>query len=473
MGHYSNGVRHFAVTPRFSGVGVANQIVWAGLTLAVAGCSSSPKTAGTTHPGGSGTSSGSAGSGATAVVPSTTPTIPVPGDGMPAMGAQSTLPLAQAAALGTVNYVPNRSSVRLYVPGVAGVQDYRVFADEGGVTVRVDAMNHEHVGGATIHCAGLRQRNQCDDAEVLPVKYNTEQFDQAPCEISGNNHRPHVARSLMQTIEVNGVRPNTTLVVEAIDRACPFPGLFGTSHKDNAITAGDLPSPVQAVVNNKSYSLKRFPTTFPLRTESEIRADYGSMIFNGQGPNMPTLDPNSPSFPESPFVRVGQPAPADDPVVLARAIVQVSPTGTANLPDGFTAQDYFDDFEDNTDQPVLLRADDYVRQVVGVGTQVNVYTTKKWVLYDVANAFSDFFVDRGQLNMVFGDPAQGSMTLQAMYPKRPVRLPTTADHYLHVTYEVQRNETPRRYENLTLCGSDQMGQTYDGETPKAAPLPRS
>jgi hypothetical protein len=485
MGHITSAVVRVAVVPSFWDVRFAGRLVGLGLALtAAAGCSSSSKHAGHASGAGSGTSTASggagamgsgamaAGSGSTTIVPSTTPTIPVPGGGVPAMAAQSTLPLAQAAALGTINYVPNRSSVRLYVPGVAGVQDYRVFADEGGVSVQVDATNREHVSGATIHCAGLRQRNQCDDGEVLPIKYNTEQFDQAPCEISGNSHRPNVPRSLMQTIEVNGVGPNTTLIVEAIDRECPFPGLFGTAHKDNPIVAGDLPSPVQAVVNNKSYSLRRFPATFPLRTEAEIRAEYGSMIFNGQAPNMPTLDPNSPSFPESPTIRIGQPAPADDPVVLARAIVQVSPTGTATLPDGFGPQDYFDDFEDNTDQPVLLRADDYVRQVVGVGLSVNVYLTKKWVLYDVANAFSDFFVDRGQLNMVFGDPAQGSMTLQAMYPRRPVQLPTAADRYLYVTYEVQRNESPRRYENLTLCGSDQMGQTYAGDTPKAAPLPR-
>ena len=278
----------------------------------------------------------------------------------------------------------------------------------------------------------------------------------------------------MQTLEIDGIGPGTTLVVEAIDRQCPFPGLFGTTHIDVPITNVDVGPPmVSATVNNKSYTLRLLPATFPLRTESEIRKDYGSMIFNGQGPNLPTLDTTSPSFPESPYVRVGQPAPADDPVVLARSVVSVSPAGDATLPAGFGAGDLFDDFDDNTDQPILLRKTDPANQILGVGTHINVYTTKKWVLYDIANQFSNFFVDRGQLNMVFGDPYQDSMTLQAMYPRaRPVQLPSAADSYLHVTYEVQRNESPRRYENLSLCGSDTMGQTYVGDTPAAAPMPR-
>jgi hypothetical protein len=80
--------------------------------------------------------------------------------------------LSDAPDLGTINYVPNRSSVRLYLPGVAGARDYRVFAVEDGVSVRVDDQKREHVEGGTIQCAGLRQRNQCDEGEILPIKYN-------------------------------------------------------------------------------------------------------------------------------------------------------------------------------------------------------------------------------------------------------------------------------------------------------------
>jgi hypothetical protein len=113
-----------------------------------------------------------------------------------------------------------------------------------------------------------------------------------------------------------------------------------------------------------------------------------------------------------------------------------------------------------------------------VGVPINVLQTKKWIFYDVGayeadgRGFSDMFVDRGQINMVMGDPSQGSMSLQAMYPKRPVHLPDAADQYLHITYEAQRIETTRRYENLVVCGSETAGQVYDGDFLKAAPLPR-
>src|SRR5579859_5378829 len=407
--------------------------------------------------------------------PSSTANVPVPDGGIAAPSATTTLPLSSAPSLGTISYLPNRSSARLYLPAVAGTRDYRVFAVDNGISVKVDSSNREHLDGATITCAGLVQRNQCCDDEILPVKYNNDLLDMPLCEAyPGLDRRPNVPAALMQTVEVNALAPNTTLVVEALDRQCPFPGLFGTVHVDVPIANVDVGPPQStAVVNGKSYTLQLLPATFPLRTESEIRSDYGSMIFNGQAPNQPTLDPSSPSFPESPYIRAGQPTPANDPVVLARSVVSVSPTGNANLPDGFGPNDLWEDFDDDKDQPVLLRNTDPANAILGEGTKINVYTTKNWVLYDIANQFSNFFVDRGQLNMVFGDPYQDSMSLQAMYPRaRPVHLPTAADAYLHVTYEVQRNESPRRYENFSLCGSDTPGQTYVGDTPAAAPMPR-
>jgi hypothetical protein len=407
-------------------------------------------------------------------LPTTVAAMPVGDGGIPAPPAQTTLPLSSAPALGTINYLPNRSSVLLYLPGVTGARDYRVFAVESGVSVSVNSTNQEHVNGATISCSGLRQRNQCCDDEILPITYNNPLLDMPLCEGYGDlARRPNVPEELTQTVEIDGVAPNTTLVVEAIDRQCPFPGLFGSTHMDVPIAAGALgPPTVSVVVNNNPYTLQLIPATFPLQTEAEIRAQYGSMIFNGQGPNQPTLDPTSPAFPESPYIRLAQPAPADDPVVLSRSVVSVSPTGTSTLPEGFSATDFFDDFSDDTDQPVLLRTTDPANAILGVGTPINVYETKNWVLYDIANQFSNFFIDRGQLDMSMGDAYQGAMTTQAIYPRgRPFQLPT-ADTYLHVTYEVERNETPRRYENLALCGSDTIGQTYTGDTLAAAPYPQ-
>jgi hypothetical protein len=413
--------------------------------------------------------SGTGGTGPTVVT-----MIPVPDGGKPAPAATTDLPLASAPALGEVHYVANRSSVRLYLPGVAGARDYRVFAVEDGVKVNVGEMNREHVAGADLYCAGLRQRNQCTDDEILPVAYNNPLLDMPKCQKYKLDRRPNVPTQLMQTMEIDGIKSNTTLVVEAIDRQCPFPGLFGTKHLDVKIANVDIgPAMASAVVSGKPYTLQLLPATFPVRTEDEIRADYGSMILNGQGPNQPVLDPKAAGFPESPYIRVAQPAPADDPVVLARSVVSVSPLGTAKLPEGFTDQDFFDDFEDDADQPVLLRTTDPANKILGQGTPFNTYLNKKWVLYDISNEFSDFSINRGHLNMVFGDPYQDSMSLQAIYPRaRPAQLPTAADKYLHITYETQRDETTRRYENLALCGADKVGQTYDGDTLAAAPLPR-
>ena len=139
--------------------------------------------------------SGGAGAGTDARGPLSMATIPVPDGGVPAAPAQTTLPLSTAAALGEVDYLPNRSSVRLYVPGIAGARDYRVFAVESGVTVNVGAGNREHVSGATITCAGLRQRNQCCDDEILPVTYNNSLLDMPRCEMYSQNRRPNVPKS--------------------------------------------------------------------------------------------------------------------------------------------------------------------------------------------------------------------------------------------------------------------------------------
>ncbi|HEY6877783.1 MAG TPA: hypothetical protein VI299_07175 [Polyangiales bacterium] len=404
--------------------------------------------------------------------PRTVAEIPVPSGGKDAPRATPSLQLPQAADLGTVRYVANRSSVRLYLPGWEGARDYRVFAEKDGVKVTL-VDGREHVAGADIYCAGLRQRNQCTDDAILPVTYNNKLLDMPKCDAFKTDRRPNVPTQVMQTLEVDGLAAETKLIVEAIDRQCPFPGIFGTKHLDVPIANVDIGAPKeQAVVNGKSYSLTLLPATFPLRTESEIIAQYGSMILNGQGPNLPTLDPSDPKFPESPFIRVGQPAPANDPVVLARSVVSVSPLGTSQLPDGFTASDFFDDFSDDGDQPKKLRDDDPANEVLG-NTQFHVYENKKWLFYDIANQFSDFSINRGHMNMVFGDPYQDSMSLQAMYPKgRPFKLPDAGDKFLHITYEVQRNESPRRYENLALCGSDKPGDTYVGDAIKAAPMPR-
>ncbi len=387
------------------------------------------------------------------------------GDGEPVVG------LTPAPDLGEVRVVPNRSSVILEVPVVAGARDYRVFALAPGVVATSDGAGREHLAGATITCAGRRQRNQCSRDAQLPIRYENELLDLPDCTDPGHLD---VATPVMTRIEVNGVAPGTTFIVEALDRLCPFPGLLGNAPDAFAFGASDLGGPmVDVVVDGAAYAVPLLPATFPVRTEAEIRAGYGSMIYNGQGPNLPVMDPASPAFPESPYVRVGQPAPADDPVVLARATITASPLDRDAFPPGIAADDYFDDFADD-DQPQLVRASGNFAPVITGQTadEMALYQTARWNLYSPTREFGQVFVDHGQLHMIFGDPAQGSMATQAMYPRRPVALPTAADRYLHVTYEVTHNESARRYEAFSLCGADAPGQTYDGEIPRSAPLPR-
>ena len=374
--------------------------------------------------------------------------------------------------LGAVQVKANRSSVTLTVPAFAGARDYRVYEDTSAVVVTKDAQGHEHIAGAVIHCAGQRQRNQCNQAEVLPVAFNNPLLDSPQC--GGRNGRtPDVPTSVLQTIEVNGVTAGAKLVVEAVDRLCPFPGLLGAVHRDVKITGTEMPGTTEdAVVNGKAVKLTRWPATFPVRTADEIVADYGSMIYNGQGPNLPVLDPTAAAFPESPYIRLALPAPVNDPIVLAVGHVQVPALATA-LPDGLSPGDYFDDFEDPTDQPVPTRQRGNVPAwMENFSYFIALSQSKKWNFFDAANEFSDFFVKDGQLMMTMGDPSQDSMSSQSMYPKRPVVISDDPTHYLHVTYEVSHTETARRYEQFALCGSDQVGQTYVGEIPATAPVPR-
>lgn len=389
--------------------------------------------------------------------------------------------LSPAPALTGVQYVPNRSSVRLYLPVVDGAKDYRVFAIEDGVVVSFDEDEREHVAGGTLHCAGWTQRNQCSETARLPITYNNEYLDMPAC---GNEagRSPHVPTTVKRTLDVIGLKPNTTLVVEAIDRLCPFPGLFGVEHDDVRLGFGDISGvdrdgdgnyTANIVVNDQHYNVKAFEKTFPVRTEAEIRAQYGSMILNGQGPNLPSMDPSSPGFPKSPYIGSSQPAPVNDPKVLARAIIVVSPSGSSSLPDGFDEDDFFDDFEDDDDQPTLVQnPGTFFPAWVGYGdeSRTKLFRTSKWNMYDLSNEFSQMFVNRGQLHTVMGDPAQNTMTVQAMYPRRVVHLPDASDRYLHVTYEVQHEETARRYENFTLCGSSTPGMTYADDKPRSPPI---
>lgn len=410
------------------------------------------------------------------------PTIVIPPEATVATPTTTTLAVTTAAALGEVKVVPNRSSVTLFLPAITDARDYRVFAVRNGVVVSTVATDREHVAGAAIFCAGLRQRNQCDNDAIAAVHFNNEEIDLPPC--PSNGHAPHVPSQVNRTVEINGLGAGETLIVEAIDRQCPFPGVLGKQHFDVSMDTAEMGPMVDVTVGAQAYTIPRWQASFPVRTEAEIVAQYGSVYFNGQGPNPPNF---ATSPPESPLIRMAQPAETAtaDPVVLARAVVSVSALGTATKPVGFGDGDLFDDFAAD-DQPTFVSNDGNLPSYMETAqppTKVPRYENDNWVFFasgmagdpsggDPWNALAHVFVDRGVLHTVLSDFYLDAMSSLTMYPKKPTALPTAADRYLHVTFEVQTQETSRRYFNLALCGSDTAGQTYNGDRPRTAPIPR-
>jgi hypothetical protein len=286
-------------------------------------------------------------------------------------------------------------SAVIRVQPVPGAKDYRVFALPQGATVTNDGPGREHVQGTTIYCAGVRQRAapKQGDAEVLT------------------------------TIEVAGLTGPTDLIVEAIDRQCPFAGVQGSEHADIAMT------------NSEVEPAARQP--FSIFTGDEIRARYGSLIVNGHGPS-PTL---------------GQPAQPDDPMVLASTKVTANPKGATGKP----RMTFFSTFDDPTDQPVFVsELPAFDRNQRG-----KLWQSKELTFFSYGADAAQAFVERGQLHMVLADWTQEIFASLVAMPKRAAQLDTSS--YLHVTYTVPTNSTPRRYWWLSLCGAAQPGQTIDGQ----------
>ncbi len=381
--------------------------------------------------------------------------MPTPGDiapgtsvVAPAVTPPDSLPSAPAM-VGEIRYLPNRDSARLFLPVVAGVQDYRVYALTAGVTVR-PVGGGTQVDGAIVHCAGLRQHNLCDEHEALDFGPN---FFIPPCNSPEGYRTPPTTKEVLRIVQLDGLTAATDIVVEAIDALCPFPGAEGVRHTD--LTCVNEGQPVRdALVNGQIVRWETCPATFPIRTEAEIRADYGSLIVNGHGAVPPASG-------QSPWKAIGLPAPARAPGVLARAVVRVTPTGTATLPPGFTAGDFFEDFADASDQPRKVIAN-------GAGTLVapdanvsgtNLSQSSKLNFYNHSSDASQMYVARGTLRSVFADGGQDIMGSNVMIPRRTFALPATDDGYVHVTVEVPTNATQRRYWIFHACGAAEPGQT--------------
>lgn len=305
-----------------------------------------------------------------------------------------TLDWENAPLMTDVKVAVNRDSAIIVAPEVVGAYDYRVFAIPADVQID-SSSGGETVGNTTIYCAGVRQHN-------------------APAS---------AALEILRFLEVTGIEGPTTLVIEAIDEQCPFPGILASAHAD-----------IDVSKNQDMIAAERIPFSF--YTEAEIRARYnGSLIINGHGP----------------ATVLGQPAPQISPHVLARTTIIVTPNTTATP----TSQ-FFEGFE-NSDPlifmeefptPTTLFADDGLR-----------YENANWNVYSYNMEQTDVLIHNGALHMALADWAQDIFASTVAHPKQTVQLSNT--NYLHVTFEVASNASARRYWWFSLCGPD-SGAATDG-----------
>ena len=302
--------------------------------------------------------------------------------------------------------LPNRDSAMLTVPAIAGAADYRAFALPATQTTADDG--RETVTGTTIFCAGLEQHNAPATAQPLPARL----------------------------IDVSGLTGPADVVVEAVDRLCPFPGTIAADHHDLDVTIGEVEAGAKGV--------------FSLFTEAEVIAKYGALIVNGQGP----------------AAKPAQPHPQDPPVVLARTTLHVTPLGNGAPP----VATFFDDFSDAADQPVYVK-DEPAAPPLHDTQNGQLWQNKKWSIYSYGAHHVDTgagvivddtfkpFIARGQLQLVLADWEQDIFASAIAYPKKLVH--PSATSYVHVTFEVPTNATGRRYWQIQLCGADTAGNTMD------------
>jgi hypothetical protein len=301
-----------------------------------------------------------------------------------------------APSLGDVMFVPNRDSVILQLPAVSGAVDYRAIIDDAKLAVTANSDGTETIAGTTVICAGYLQRN-------------TRRAD----------------RELLQVIELPGLSGATRVVVEALDKPCPFTGVIGGTHDDLDRTSAVNPE-IKAADSSH----------YTIFTEDEVVKTYGAAILNGQG-----------------GAATGQPAPNVAPKVLARTTVTVTPSGNGAAP----TKSFFDDFS-TVDPPLKLV--DGVTCYPSQGCNhpyIDIWQNQKWTFEPAGMDKAQYFYDRGQLHSVVADGGADGFSSAIAYPRQ---LAHVADsQYLHITWEVNSMTTQRRYWWISVCGADQPGKT--------------
>jgi hypothetical protein len=370
-----------------------------------------------------------------------------PKHGTPAVATSLPPGLAPLAAVADIQVLTRRDATILYFSSVAGAADYRAYA----VTPSVTFVNGQP-RGAVIACAGFRQH--AFESSLLPV----------------GNH----TRQLMQAIEVPGfVTPGKyTVVLEALQTPCPFPGMPG--HTDATITGHNFHADDP---NTYTYTGTHYAKFVSAAT---VLKNYGNEIINGQGA--------ASGWDSRMTAPIGLPAPASDPVVIARsALLSVIPSA-----------------DENTNAPVIdvgpnAIEDDFVNDLV---VDPATYTTNPdyaggsaassapmfsipgawqfWARYiqlgdgqtGVINGQYNpqgslglqVFQRHGRLYTTFGDGGQDVGGSIAFASSKVTPQPLDATKYIHSLFRINSEGTQRRYWTWTLCGGASPGELQDPAT---------
>jgi hypothetical protein len=341
------------------------------------------------------------------VHPPTLQPAPVDTDPTAPVGPGGPLGWTPAPIIDGVQYAPDRDSLELVLPVVAGARDYRAILLSPTIGVSADG-DGEKVTGTTIVCAGYLQRST-----RTPV------------------------HDLIDTIQVAGLSGDTRIVLEALDAPCPYTGLIAAKHED--LDRSSKVNPEIVAKDSRSYAVF---------TEAEVATTYGATIFNGHGG----------------AVASGDPAPPSSPKVLARTTVVVAPTGTS-APAPVTG--FFDDFAE-ADQPVKTSDGATCYPPACDHPFIDIFQNKKWTFEAAGMDVDQYFIDRGQLHAVMADGGADDFASTVAYPKQLAHVSDTG--YLHATYAVNALTTARRYPWLSVCGADAPGKTINADGTPAAHL---
>jgi hypothetical protein len=347
----------------------------------------------------------------------------------------STAP-ASAPMIAPVKVLGRRDSLIVYFPSVKDAADYRVYVE----------------GRNVMACAGFRQRATIARRDTTAT---------------GN-----VIRELLQAVELPGLASpgNYRVVVEALDRPCPFTGV-------PAHTSALIPiQPQQRLLPAAAGA------TVPLTGFADAITRYGAEIINGQGTNTDW------------FLQAGQKrgqamvpgSPEASPQVIARSAVRV---GLPFADEAINApiidvgpNAIFDDF--GTD---------------GVASFDRISTRTFGDADAIQGAFGNWYFwgilaqaavgqsstqpplgvqawrRHGRLNITMADWAQDvfAATHFSSLTTKPLALDTT--QYAHSFFRVNSDATGRRYWHWMMCGANDITTLVDPATnvPRIRPVLRS